>query len=381
MMAVLLGDLCDITVGRTPSRAKAEFWGPGEPWLSIADMNQGLRILATKEQITSEAARGGRRIEPGTVLLSFKLSIGKVAIAGVPLFTNEAIAALPIKDPESVHSAYLLRALQNADLAGRANRAAMGATLNKAALQAIRVPLPGFPEQRRIAAILDQADALRATRCESLSCFDQLNEALFHDLFGGRGDPEVRLDQLVDAGERLNYGVVQPGAEVPDGVPLIRVSDLADGRVDRTGLKRISAAIESDYGRSRIRGTEILVSCVGSIGTVSVVSAKDIGSNVARAVARVPIADPITRSYVAAYLRTEPPQRYFRAELRTVAQPTLNIKQLAATSIPIPPRALQERFLAHLAVLLAQRAAAQRSLDLLDELFASLQARAFSGRL
>ena len=78
MRMVALTELCDINVGRTPSRDNPAFWGIGAPWLSIADMNQGREILRTKEQITSEAARAGKLVEPGTVLLSFKLSIGKV---------------------------------------------------------------------------------------------------------------------------------------------------------------------------------------------------------------------------------------------------------------------------------------------------------------
>lgn len=152
-----LHELCEINVGRTPARANLGFWGEGEPWLSIADMNQGRIITRTKEQITAAGARAGRQVPPGTVLLSFKLSIGKVALAGIPLYTNEAIAALPIRDAERLDHRYLMRALEVLDLVGDSNRAAMGATLNKATLARVRVPLPPLGEQQRIVAILDQA--------------------------------------------------------------------------------------------------------------------------------------------------------------------------------------------------------------------------------
>lgn len=243
------------------------------------------------------------------------------------------------------------------------------------------VPLPPLPEQRRIAAILDHADALRAKRRQVLAHFDGLTQSIFHDMFSADRYPSRPLEQVADPDDRINYGVVQPGDETPDGVPLIRVSDMVRGRIDRTNLKRISPTIEASYQRSRIRGNEILVSSVGSIGAVSVVGPADVGSNIARAITRVPVSDEVLRTYVAAYLRTPTPQHYFIAELRTVAQPTLNVGQLAATLIPLPPVTLQAEF----------RRRLQRVEELIhtvrtciladDELFASLQARAFDGRL
>lgn len=244
-----------------------------------------------------------------------------------------------------------------------------------------KVFLAPLPEQRRIAAILDHADALRAKRRQLLAHLDTLTQSIFHDMFGDGDYPSQRLDQLVDPEDRMNYGVVQPGDDNPHGVPLIRVSDLIGGVVDRTNLKRIAPEVEASYARSRIRGNEILVSSVGSIGAVSLVSPNDVGSNIARAVTRVPISDEVLRPYVAAYLRTPTPQRYFIAEVRTVAQPTLNVGQLAATQVPVPPIDLQLAFGHRLRAVQGIAPTVLRLCDSDDELFASLQARAFRGEL
>lgn len=182
-----LSEVCDIVVGRTPPRKDPSMWGEGEPWLSIADMNQGLAIRRTKEQITRSAAASGRPVLPGTVLLSFKLSIGKVAISEIPLYTNEAIAALPIKDKAVLDERFLLRFLESAELTSGSNRAAMGATLNKSKLQNIQVPLPPLEEQRRIAAILDQADAIRSKRRQQIKRLGDLRLSVFQHMFGRRG--------------------------------------------------------------------------------------------------------------------------------------------------------------------------------------------------
>lgn len=243
-----------------------------------------------------------------------------------------------------------------------------------------QIPAPPLPEQRRIAAILDHADALRAKHRQVLTHLEALSQSIFRETFARRY-PTKRLDELTDPDDRINYGVVQPGGETPDGVPLIRVSNLAGGIVDRSNLKRISPEVEAAYARSRIRGSEILVSCVGSIGAVSVVRPPDVGSNIARAITRVPISDEVLRTYVAAYLRTPTPQRYFVAELRTVAQPTLNVGQLAATQIPLPPVDLQLAFRDRLRLVQDNAEAVLGAWDADDELFASLQSRAFRGEL
>ncbi|MBB2893735.1 type I restriction enzyme S subunit [Flexivirga oryzae] len=345
-------------------------------------MNQGLAISKTKEQITDAGARLGKVVPPGTVLLSFKLSIGKVGIAEVPLYTNEAIAALPIKNDRVLDARYLMRSLQAMDLAGGSNRAAMGATLNKKSLAAVQISLPSLPEQRRIAAILDRTDALRTKRRQVLAHLDSLTQSIFHNTFGHASEwPTQRLDSLVADGDRINYGVVQPGDDTPGGVPLIRVSDLAAGTVNRANLKRIAPGIENSYARSRLRGNEILVSSVGSIGVIGLAGPDDVGSNIARAITRVPISDSTLRTYIACYLRTATPQRYFVSELRTVAQPTLNVGQLAATSVPVPPRDLQARFGDRLREVQAAAALVAHASQRDDELFASLQSRAFRGEL
>ena len=108
-----LGELCDVQIGKTPKRAEARFWGEGHPWLSISDMNQGRELSVTSETITQAAVDelNCRAVDAGTVLLSFKLSIGKVGVAGIRMFTNEAIAHLPIVD-DRLETDYLYWALR-----------------------------------------------------------------------------------------------------------------------------------------------------------------------------------------------------------------------------------------------------------------------------
>ena len=250
----------------------------------------------------------------------------------------------------------------------------------------LEIPLPSLPEQRRIAEVLDRAEALRAKRRAALAQLDSLTQSIFLDMFG---DPtanrkrfaSAQLGTLVRKGDTINYGVVQPGEDFDGGIPLVRVGDLQDGRVDHSVLKRISPSIEAAYRRSRLRGDEILVSCVGSVGLVVLADESVSGFNIARAVARIPLSEAIERAFVAAYLKTDFVQRYFTNELRTVSQPTLNIKQLSETVVRLPPIELQQTFTHRITAIETLKTTHRVALAELDALFTTLQHRAFRGEL
>lgn len=130
---IKLSDLCEINIGRTPSRANKNFWGKGYNWVSIADLNQGRYISTTKEQITKHGFNktNCKLVPTDTLLLSFKLSLGKIAFTKYPVTTNEAIAALPIINKNEIVNEFLYYALKDIDYARYTDKAVKGKTLNK----------------------------------------------------------------------------------------------------------------------------------------------------------------------------------------------------------------------------------------------------------
>lgn len=263
---------------------------------------------------------------------------------------------------------------------------AAGANINNLRnehLDDLTIPLPPLPEQRGIAAILDKADALRAKRREAIAKLDQLLQSVFLDMFGDpvtnpKGLPVTTLEEISDKADRINYGVVQPGGETECGVPLIRVGDIEGGKLIAQGLKRIAPEVEAIYARSRIKGNEILVSCVGSIGTIARVPDSAIGFNIARAITRVPVQEAAYRPFIEFCLRTPGVQRYFKEKTRTVSQPTLNVEFVKQTPVLAPPTPEKARFCALAARVEGQARAVRLALSKLDLLFSSLQQTAFS---
>ena len=229
-----LGDLCQINIGRTPSRSVPAFWEGGEhPWLSISDMGRTKEIRTTKEGITEAAidACNMRPVDAGTVLFSFKLSIGKVGIASIPLFTNEAIASLPILEPGILCEGFLIHALEKVSQKLVGDRAAMGMTLNKASLAEIPIPLPPAEEQRRIAAILDKAHHIHGLAAEKakISAGSLYRSLLTQEI----EQPDAEWVKLGDVLEIARGGSPRPIQAFltndPDGINWIMIGDAGVG--------------------------------------------------------------------------------------------------------------------------------------------------------
>jgi type I restriction enzyme M protein len=154
--------LCNIVIGGTPSTKIRKYYGSPNPWVKISDMtsSKGMYITETENMITDAGVENSnvKLIKKGTVLLSFKLSIGKVAIAGRDLYTNEAIAALIPKD-NRVLPKYLYYILPRLNLAGGGRQAAKGQTSSKGRLEKVLIPLPSIKVQSSIIADMEKLDA------------------------------------------------------------------------------------------------------------------------------------------------------------------------------------------------------------------------------
>ena len=149
-----LGEISTISMGRTPSRAIQEYWGPGHTWLSIADLKSKI-VTDSKEEITDSSASTMSVIPKGTLLMSFKLSIGKLCFAGRDLFTNEAICSF---SSLKASSEFLYYVLGRTDFSLYGKQAVKGYTLNRESLQTVEVCLPSREEQDAIASVLSSID-------------------------------------------------------------------------------------------------------------------------------------------------------------------------------------------------------------------------------
>jgi type I restriction enzyme S subunit len=383
-----LDDLCDIEVGKTPSRAEPAFWRDGTlPWLSIADMNQGRFFTKTKECVTEAGVQSAnmKLVKSGTLLLSFKLSIGKVGVAQIPLYTNEAIAALTNLRSD-VDVGYIYWALRHVDLLEGADRAAMGNTLNKAKLKDVKIPLPPLFEQRRIALVLDNADALRAKRREAIAKLDQLLQSAFLDMFGDpitnpKGWPKKPLADVVNERTIVTYGIVQAGEEFPGGIPYVRTGDIVDGRISEAGLRRTSSAIASKFSRSRVDAGDIVMSIRATVGTTALVPDTLAGANLTQGTARIAVGDKVDRDFALHHLRSNGTQRWIQGQVKGATFREITLGRLRELPMMVPPKVLQDQFGQICRRIYREGNMLNSSLADMETLFSSLQQQAFAGVL
>jgi type I restriction enzyme S subunit len=156
-------NILDVIIGGTPSRSNDQYWDKERQtenrWISIANMKSSV-ISDSTEYISEQGVNNSnvKLLETGTVIFSFKLSLGKKAILGKPCYTNEAIAGLVVKDEKTLNRDYLYHALSVVDIDKEIDQAVKGKTLNKAKLNRLRLPWYPVVNQVRIANILNGAD-------------------------------------------------------------------------------------------------------------------------------------------------------------------------------------------------------------------------------
>lgn len=180
-----LPDISSYAPGKTPPTKNAKFWGDenGIPWVSIADMTQFGVISNTSKTVTQAAKDEVFKAEPvkaGAILMSFKLTVGKVSINEIPTFHNEAI--ISIFPFSGVDRSYLFKVLPMRAMTGNSKKAIKGNTLNAESIAAIKIPIPPKAEQHRIVKKVDElmalCDQLEQQQTDAVQAHDTLVKVL-----------------------------------------------------------------------------------------------------------------------------------------------------------------------------------------------------------
>ena len=186
-----LDKICDLQMGGTPSRKNKAFWDPNKlttnVWLSIADLlnvREGI-VSDSREYLSQVGAEKVKLVKKGTLLMSFKLTLGRLAITGIDLRTNEAIMALPIKTGVNIEIGYLKYFLQSIDWEKmtEGGRKVKGVTLNKEKISKIKIRYPEstFDQQKIVEDLtksVELIDRAKNRTLELLSEYDDLKRSL-----------------------------------------------------------------------------------------------------------------------------------------------------------------------------------------------------------
>ena len=263
-------------------------------------------------------------------------------------------------------------------------------SLKQATVENYEVPFPKNKEdQLHIANLLSKAENLISQRKESIRLLDEFLKSTFLEIFGApafnqKNWSKFQFKELIAKGDKINYGVVQPGEDgKKEGIAIVRVGDFEGIRINSKNLKLIDPIIEQKHKASRLVGDEVLIVCVGAtIGKIALADVTHAGKNIVRAIARVRCDTQIlNRLYLCQLLLTAYYQFNLKNLARTIAQPTLNIGQIEELKIIVPPIELQTRFAQIVEKTEALKTQYQQSLQELENLYGSLSQRAFKGEL
>ena len=148
-----------MTIGKTPPRGEQSYWNNGiYPWVSISDMSEGGIISETKEKVSEYAANNVfSAISPkGSLLMSFKLTVGRTSLLGIDAYHNEAIITIrPYMNDDSIMKMYLFKLLPILSTNGDSKDAIKGKTLNSKSLANLLIPISPIAEQQRIVAQIE----------------------------------------------------------------------------------------------------------------------------------------------------------------------------------------------------------------------------------
>jgi type I restriction enzyme S subunit len=391
---VPLAEIAEVRLGR--QRSPKNHSGPQErKYLRAANVGwEGLKLDDIKTMNFTDAEMETYKLRPGDLLLNeasgSRNEVGKPAIWMGEIeecaFQNTLLRVRPTPQVDFRYLYFFLRQQAAVGAFARGSRGAAIHHLGREALCKWPIPLPALDEQRRIAAILDQAEHVQNRRREVADLLRELIPAFFIEAFGDQlGAPTTtRLDEVADVSSGITKG--RKTLEPTSPVPYLAVVNVQAGHLVMEPLKEIDAT-EAEIARYSLKDGDLVLTEGGDPdklgrGTVwrSEVPLCLHQNHIFRV--RIRPESKVEPDYLSAYLASWTARSYFlRSAKQTTGIASINMTQLRALPVLVPPLPQQRQFLDRLEAVTRQAALCEQQLAEIEPLTSSIQSRAFSGHL
>ena len=381
-MRIKLKDAFELQIGKTPSRNKSEYWNGVYKWVSISDIgNSEKYVYSTRELITDKGIidSGVKVIPKGTVIMSFKLSIGKTAITTEDMYTNEAIVAFIDKKKIPIDIDYMYYLCSGSNWMQGVNKAVMGLTLNKATLSEKEINIPNIEIQKKCACNLDKIDRIIDLKKQQLDQLDLLVRSLFIEMFGDPVENPKKWD-IIQLHDRCDI--------VTGNTPAREKSEYYGNYIewiksDNINTDDMYLTVAEEYlskkgllvGRC-VEAGSILMTCIagsiGCIGNVGVANRKVAFNQQINAI--VPNKD----SNIFIYWLMVLSKKYIQGTVNMSLKGILSKGKLSELYFPFPPIELQHKFEKNAIVIDKSKLAVKKSLEELEILKKSLMQKYFA---
>lgn len=373
-----LGEVCEVVSGSTPKTNVPEYWGEGHYWVTPAELNDTIVYIdKTERQITDEALTKTKlRLLPvGTVLLSSRAPIGKVAITKTEMYCNQGFKNCICSD--SIYNKYLFYFLRlKKEYLNSLGRGATFKEISKSIVESITIPLPPKSAQLAIVSELDKINELIRLKKEQLKDYDNLAQSIFYEMFGDpveneKGFDTKRLDEVFPL---ITDGTHQTPTYTEDrenGYKFLSAKDVTSGSINWNNVKFIPAWLHDNLSkRLKPQKNDILLCKNGTTGICALVEDDDT-FDIYVSLALLRPNNLHNPKYLTYAINSPATKRQFDDSLKGIGVPNLHLKEIRRTIIIIPPLPLQHLFTQRIEQIERQKSAVQKSITDLETLLAS----------
>lgn len=354
-MTLMINDIADVINISVSNPAESEY----DIFVGLEHYDVGEPII-TRYGSTKMLTTACKKFSAGDILLArrnvYLRRAGLVKFDGLTSGDSIVIRIKPNLSIEGVNSQEISRLLPfvlntNAfwDFANTNSDGTMSKRLSPQMLLSYEFNLPPFSNQKPLADKLWAAYNLKASKLKLIDAIDEMVKSQFIEMFGSKssGDkwPIKYLSEIVDPNCPISYGIVQPGDELEDGVPIVRPVDLnSNYYVYKNGLKRTTEAISNSYKRTILRGDELLLCVRGTTGVMGLATEELKGGNVTRGITPLYFKEGFNRIYLLGAFLSDDVQAYIKDNTVGSTLKGINMERVRKIQIPIPPIEIQNKW-------------------------------------
>ena len=367
-----IGDLCTVISGSTPKTNIEEYWGPGYYWVTPAELGEGIYIDKTERMITDEALKHTHLtlLPEGTVLLSSRAPIGKVAITTVPMYCNQGFKNMVCS--KDIYNKYLYWFLKHkTEYLQSLGRGATFKEISKKIVENIEVTYYNFNKQKRIAALFDIIDNLITIKQKQLKEFDSLESSVFIKMFGDSVVKEMgwEVKSLGEIGNIITGSTPSTKDKEnyePKEYCFVKPSDLpSKGVANITTTEYFVSSKGFALSRALPIGS-VLISCIGTIGKIGILKQVACSNQQINAI----IPNRTIDSYYLAY-NIAVNKNKLESMANAPVVPIINKTSFSLFKIAIPPLTLQQSFAQKIEVIEKQKEVVKNEIAQLQALLDS----------
>jgi len=348
-----ISTFCKTSSGGTPSRSKPEYYNGTIPWVKSGELREAV-VLSASEHITEHAIKeSSAKIVPAGALLvaMYGATIGRVAYLGISAATNQAVCNI-IPDESKADRQYLFYALRS-KATEWISRGAGGAqpNISQKIIRETKIPLPPLEEQKRIAAILDKADAIRKKRTQAIELTEQFLRSAFLDMFG---DPITNpkgweLRTIKETKSLVQIGpfgsLLHKEDYISGGVPLINPKHIINNIIVVGCNETITRLKAEELKKYCLQEDDVIMGRRGEMGRCVVVTVKTSGMLCGTGSLFIrPNPNILASVYLSKVLSSDSMKAQLEREAWGVTMANLNRSKVEFLRIPIPPLELQSEF-------------------------------------